>query len=192
MKIINLLPPAEQKIIKLERINSYFKRFLLLAIIIFILMISGFIAWRFYLQSTLSNIDTDIVKAEALISSQDNQKTKAEVERNNDIITDYNTFAAANPNWSPVLEAFAALVPKEVLVTNFSANTKTGKIDISGTGLNRDAVLQLRSNILATSQFRNINLPLENLQKPKNTPFNYTFFLAPNVLTPAKGAANAN
>lgn len=152
-------------------------------------MVAIFIAWRFYLQSTLSNIDNDIKKAEALISSQDNQKTKAEVEKNNNIVADYNNFTATNPLWSPVLETFAELVPDTVSIVNFSANSKTGKIDISGTGQTRDAVLLLRTNILASNKFRNINLPLENLQKPTDTPFNYSFFLAPGVLTPNAPAA---
>ncbi len=188
MRIINLLPPAEQKNLQTREIESFLARFFVWILIIFVVMVGILVASRFYLQSILGNIDKDIEKVESQISTQDNQKVKAEIVRNNNIINDYVNLAAANPTWSPMLIDFAKLVPDSVGILSFGVDAKTRRIDITGIGLTRDDVLLLRSNILASPLFEKINLPLENLEKATKTPFNYTFYLRPEVLS---GGANA-
>ncbi|MDB4939606.1 MAG: hypothetical protein JWO40_31 [Candidatus Doudnabacteria bacterium] len=182
MKLINLLPPSEQKVLQQEKLYGGLLRFLIASVVSYAIVIVVLIGWRFYLQSTLDNVDIDIKKNQALIDRQDNDTIRKEVQKTNNTNTDYINFAANNPNWSKVLIGFSKLVPKEVVITSFNANTKSGKIDILGVGLTRDAVLQLRSNIDGSPLFKNINLPLENLQKSSNVLFNFTFYLADGAL----------
>jgi Tfp pilus assembly protein PilN len=182
MKVINLLPQSEQKSIRQEKLFSSFRKFLLASAMTYALVIAGVVGWKFYLQSTLVGVDADIKKNQAFIDKQENDNIRKEAQKNNNTVTDYITLAKANPNWSNVLIELSRLVPSDVVLTSLAANTKTGKIELLGVGLTRDAVLKLRSNIAGSSTFKNINLPLENLQKPTNVVFSYAFYLADGAL----------
>lgn len=182
MKVINLLPQTEQKELQQEKLFRSFRKFLIACGVSYALLIAGLIGWKIFLTTTLANVDSDIKKNQALIDRQDNDAIRKEVGKINNTNADYLAFAANNPTWSKVLAAFSNLVPSDVVITSFNGNTKTGKIDILGVGTTRDAVLTLRANIANSSMFKNINLPLENLQKPANVVFNYTFYLADGAL----------
>jgi Tfp pilus assembly protein PilN len=183
MRVINLLPKSEQKALAQENLFTYFKRFVMFSAGSYVLLILILLGWRIYLNSTYSDLDGDIKRSQALIDRQDNDAARKQIQKYNNTSTDYLSLAAASPKWSKVLESFSRMVPSDVLITSINANTKTGKIDIAGVGLTRDAVLALRSNIAASQLFKNVNLPLENLQKPSNVVFNYSFFVADGVLT---------
>ncbi len=182
MRVINLLPLAEQRAIKQETLFRSFRKFLFFSLTTYILIIAILFGWKFYLQSTLVGVDVDIKKNQAIVDSQDNNAIRQAVQKSNNTVVDYLNFTATNPKWTNVLNELAEIVPSDVILTSLVANTKTGKIDILGVGLTRDAVLTLRSNIAASKTFKNINLPLENLQKPNNVVFSYTFYLAEGAI----------
>jgi Tfp pilus assembly protein PilN len=183
MKVINLLPQSEQKNLQQEKLSASLRKFLISSAISYGFIILLLVGWRFYLQGTLANVDSDIKKNQALINRQDNDILRKQVQKINNIDTDYLNLAKVNPQWSKILLAFKKLVPNDVLITSLNANTKTGKIDIIGVGLSRDSVLALRTNIANSPVFQNVNLPLENLQKANNVVFNYSFFIADGALT---------
>jgi hypothetical protein len=177
MKIINLLPKIEQKYIAQEKLAVAFGKFLAISAVSYAIIIAGLIGWRVFLQNTLDNVDTDIKTKQAIIDREGNDQIRKEVIKENAAISDYLNFAKTNPQWSTVMTAFSKLVPSDIIITSLNANTKTGKIDLLGVGLTRDAVLALRSNIVNSPLFKDINLPLENLQKANNVTFSYSFYL---------------
>ena len=182
MRVINLLPSSEQQALRQENLFHSFIRFLIFSAASYIILIAVMLGCSFYLQSTFLGVDADIKSNQAIIDRQDNNAIRQEVQKQNNIIVDYNNLSTASPKWSGVLSEFAKLVPSDVVLTSLAANTKTGKIDVLGVGTTRDAVLKLRSNINDSKLFKNINLPLENLQKPSNVVFSYTFYLADGAL----------
>lgn len=177
MKQINLLPKSEQKLIHQEKIYASIKTFMFWSFFMYIIVAFALVGGKYYVQYAASNLDADIAQQKAIIGKQDNVNLKKEIDNYNAIVTDYNQLTKNFPTWSKVVKAFADLVPPEIYLTNFSANTKTGKIDIIGVGGTREAVLELRDNILASPEFRNIDLPFENLAKAKNVSFHYTFYV---------------
>lgn len=186
MRIINLLPKSEQLLIEKEKVFRKIKNFVVLSMasyLIFGIILFGF---QSYVKGTLSNLDSQIKVAQDVISKQDNDSLKKQVDYNNNIITDYNNLYASNPQWSSILVRFSKLVPSGVNLSTFAANTQTGLINISGTAATRDEVLQLHDNIQNSSDFTGIDLPFDNLQKPTKVDFHYTFNLQPNVLIPKK------
>lgn len=183
MKTINLLPSSEQEILRQEKMLATLRRFVIVSFLSYAAVALVFIASRFFLLEHLSTLDVEIQKQKIIISKQDNTALKTQVEKNNAIVSDYNNLAQANPRWSAVLEEFALLVPADLVVKSFSANTATGKIDIAGSSLSRDSVLRLRANLASSKLFKNVDLPLENLQKPFNADFHYTFYLQDKVLS---------
>lgn len=184
MKIINLLPPSEQETLKELRIYRMVRLFVIATFFTYLLMVFALIAGRFYMQNNLSGLDAEISAEQKIISQANNVELQKNIDNTNHIITDYNNLTVSNPHWAEVLTSFAQLVPNGVYVEGFSGNASTGKIDVTGLGITRDEVLQLHDNIAASPLFRDIDLPLDNLQKPNNTPFHYTFYLKNGSLSP--------
>jgi|GEM_PF-4740359 len=168
--------------IKQERIFFNVRSATWFSIAVYVLLIGGLIGTRFYMQQNLGNLDNEIKKEQVIISKQDNVVLKNSISADNAAVQDYNNLAVLNPNWSKVLEKFVSLVPPGVEVQDFKGNTESGEIDITGTALSRDAVLQLRDNILNDPMFKDINLPLDNLQQPANLSWHYAFFVKTNLL----------
>jgi len=184
MRIINLLPKYEKEAYRKLRILSHLREFTLWSFVTYVVVLAILIGTHFYIQKNLFNIDNDIALEKQIIAKADNAAIKSQLDFNNGSVADYNQLAQTNPTWSRVLEGFSNLVPQGVAIKEFSANLADGKIQINGTAQTRDAVLVLRQNIIASSLFQNIDFPLDNLQKPTNTSFHYTFFLKTGVLKP--------
>lgn len=189
-RVINLLPGGEQQSLGYERRFMAVRRFVIWSAISYAILLGGLAYWRFDLDRTLQNVDADIDREKQLIAKQDNDQVKQQIVKDNNVLSDYNTFAAANPQWSGVLAQFAKLVPGDVIITSFNANTKSGKIDITGIAANRDSeAVTLRNNLAASPLFKSVNLPFENLQKATNVDFSYTFYLNDNILKNPYAAA---
>ncbi len=187
MRIINLLPDSEQKLIKKEGILGNLRAVFVLAIFSYLVVAAALFVTHIYLQNNASNLASRINSEEQILQNQD--QTAQSVQKDNNIVSDYVDIAEKSPRWSEALVAFAGLVPSDVLVTDFSADAATGKIEIQGQALSRDSVLQLRTNIMASPLFKNIDLPLENLEKPANLNFHYTFYLNGGAITGAQSSA---
>ncbi len=184
MKVVNLLPPAEQQILNQEKILGNVRSFIYLSLLSYVLLFATMFGFRSYLLGSVSNLDSEIQKTKDIISKQNNNALKTEIEYNNNLVLDYNKLYQGNPKWSGVLVDFAKLVPAGVVVNSFTADTNTGRVDIAGKSALRDSVLLLRQNILASSDFKNIDLPFDNIAKPVNVDFHYTFYLNENILGP--------
>lgn len=176
MRIINLLPPSEQNLLRKEEILGNLKAVFVLAVFSYLLVAAGLIGEHFYLQKNASNLQDMISKQEQVLKDQD--QTQQAVQKDNAIVTDYTSIGSNQLHWSKILEDFATLVPSDVLITDLSADTQSKKIDIQGQSSSRDSVLQLRSNISSSELFNNIDLPLQNLEKPTNLQFHYSFYLS--------------
>jgi Tfp pilus assembly protein PilN len=182
MKIINLLPKEEQILLKQERAYTTVRHAAIYVVISYILVCVGLFGARLYMQQSLGNLDNEIKQQQAIVSKQDNAALNASIVLDNASIQDYNSVSALNPNWSKVLEEFVKLVPSGVSVQTFNASTDSGQIEILGAAQTRQAVLDLRSNILNDPMFENIDLPLDNLQQPTNLSYHYTFFVNTKLL----------
>lgn len=178
MKVINLLPKTEQEHLDRKKLLITLRGFLLASVFSYALVVLILLGARVYLEKTLANLDYEIAEQLAIVSKEDNVQLQNQIDNINNITTDYNNLSETSPSWSNILEEFSKLVPEGIKVDTFNANTKSGKIDISGVGNTRDAVLALRSNIAKSEIFKDIDLPLENLQKPTDAQFHYTFYVA--------------
>ena len=186
MKIINLLPPEEQKQLRQEKIFANIKIFFYFAIASYVLLFLSFLAWRTYILLNGSNLDLMVQRTQQLITQQNNDALKIKIQYNNNLVSDYNNLYPQSPKWSKILIEFANLVPNGVVLNSFNASSSDARIDIAGTAATRDEVLLLRQNIANAADFKNINLPLENIAKPDNVDFHYTFYVNDNVLVPKK------
>jgi Tfp pilus assembly protein PilN len=187
MKIVNLLPKHKQQELRYE---SYFHSVLVAAIVgvisLLLVVVSQF-GINAFLQRQSIQLSGQIEQAKKLSNKQENAQLKALVQDVNNKLKDYGDLAAASPSWSEALRAFSAQVPVGVKITLFSADTAKDRVDITGFSPTRDQVIQLYNNIVADKDhFHDIDYPLENVARPTNVDFHFSFFVQDKVLHPAK------
>ena len=189
MKIVNLLPKYKQRELRFE--NYFHSVFVagIVGIISLLLVVVIQFGINAYLQRQTTQLTTQIEQAKKLSNKQENAQLKTLVQDVNNKLKDYGDLVAASPAWSEALRAFAAQVPPGVKITLFSADTAKDQVDITGYAPARDQVIQLYNNIVADKDhFYDINYPLENVARPVNVDFHFTFFVQDKVLHGASGA----
>jgi hypothetical protein len=82
-----------------------------------------------------------------------------------------------------LLQKFALVVPVGVQVQSFAVDSGRRQVSISGIAPTRDLVILLHDNIAKDSDhFSNVDYPLENVARPKDISFHYTFQVKEDVL----------
>ena len=183
-KNVNLLPPAEQKQFKLETLNYTIANFgvwILLSLVVFVALL-------FMAQLLLDQRVEDTTKqVNARYQELQNLKlpeVQKEIEILNKNLANFQKLEAVHEVWSSMLIEFARLVPSDLTVDSILITRKDNKIEISGHGLTRKSVLELRENLLSSSYFQFVNFPLSNLEKARDVSWKYRFYFNEEKLTP--------
>ncbi len=187
MKIINLLPKDKQKELYYEGIFRSFVVLIELSLITVAVVFVGQIVTKLYLERQQSVIVAEIEQLKRQSNREENAELKKRIAFINSEITDFKTLIDATPAWSRVLRAFAAQVPPDLVITNLQGNLSKKQIDIRGTSPTREAVIALYNNISQDrAEFENIDYPLENVQKPTDVAFHFTFYIKDSFISQAK------
>jgi Tfp pilus assembly protein PilN len=183
MKTINLLPKSKQQDLRYELFFRSLIVFFQVSAITFLVVFAGQFLTRIYLSQALQNVNSQIESIKRLSNKEENTTLKNQIKLVNNQITDYKTLAEAAPHWSRVLKAFAADVPDGVQVVSFVADSSKKQITINGSGKTRDDIITLYNNINNDqTNFSNIDYPLENVSRPTNAPFHFTFTIRDTLL----------
>ncbi len=186
MKKLNLLPSHKQSELYYEDLYHSVSVAAVLSAAILLLGILAQVGVWFYLDNKEKSVTADVETLKQQIDKTENAQLKQEIKLINNQMNDFESLAKLSPKWSAVLRAFSAQVPSGVKIGSFSAETKTGKIEISGYSPTRELVIELYNNINSDKEnFRDIDYPLENVAKPTNVNFNYSFFIKEGILVPA-------
>jgi Tfp pilus assembly protein PilN len=184
MKLVNLLPKDKQKDLFYETVFHSFVVFVEIGLVTLLLVFAGLFATRFYISRAIERYDQDIIILKQVTDKQENAELKKQIQSINAMVSDYNQLVSVAPSWSKVLRVFAEHVPNGVKLQSFNADTAKLKVDISGIAPSREQVILLHDNIAADNKnFENIDYPLENIVKPTNVPFHFTFYIKPELLT---------
>jgi Tfp pilus assembly protein PilN len=185
MKRINLLPQNKQTELYYENLFHSVSVAAILATIILLLGILIQIGVWIYLNRTEARVSAEVEQLRQQTDKTENAELKQQIKLINNQMGDFQNLASLSPEWSKVLASFAKLVPKNVKITQFSAEAKKGKIDITGYSPTREQVIELYNNINSDKDnFKDINYPLENVSKPTDVQFNFSFFIQDGVLVP--------
>lgn len=185
MKRINLLPQHKQSDLYYEDLYHSVNTLVVLSVVILLLGIVAQVLVWIYLQRKEVAIVERVTEMQQQIDKSENAQVKLEIREINTLMKDFEGLTNSTPQWSRVLKAFARLVPNGVLISSFVADSKTGEIEISGYGPTREQVIELYNNINGDkTNFKNINYPLENVSKPVDVQFNFTFFIQDGILLP--------
>ena len=185
MKRINLLPQHKQQELYYGNLFHSVSVAAVLATGILLLGIVAQIGVWIYLQSAEKSISAEVDQVQQQIDKSENAELKEQIKIINAQMVDFQNLQKISPQWSAVLNAFAVLVPKNVKISQFEATSKKGQIDIAGYSPTREAVIELYNNINSDkAHFKDVNYPLENVSKPTDVAFTFTFFIQDGVLIP--------
>ena len=132
---------------------------------------------KIYLNSQVALIDDQISNDKKILKSSDNEALRKQVEGLNNQVGAINNLQSGHYYWSRALVELSNILPPEISLDLIKIDRDTSKIEISGTAKTRDSVLQLWSNVIKSSYFKNVNFPLDNLEKATDDPFSFTFYV---------------
>lgn len=183
MKVINLLPKPRQEELHFEAMLRSLLTVCVYSAFSFVLVFVIQFAVKFYLQYQTEYIKNEIKVLQGKVAEQQNSNVKVKVNTINNLITDYNNLAETSPKWSKVIKAFIPLVPEQVKIVSFNVDPNTKSVNITGVSPTREKVIDLYNNVLKDNKsFYNINYPLENVAKPTNVNFHFTFLYKDDLL----------
>jgi Tfp pilus assembly protein PilN len=183
MRVINLLPKIQQRELRFEALLRSLWMVFWLTLFSFCLVFMVQFGLRFYLQVQAGSIKEQIAELQTQVAKQEKSDIKTKVNEANNFIADYNSLAAASPKWSKLIKAFAPLVPDNLRINSLTVDPLTKAVNIYGISPTRELVIKLYNNILSDpKEFYNINYPLENVAKPKNISFHFTFFYRDDLI----------
>jgi len=183
VKIINLLPKTRQQEIRyIAMLRSVWIIFGL-SFISFVLVFAAQAAARVYLETQAGDIERQIADLKLQATNTEKTKVKDQVKAANDLVSDFKNLADSAPKWTKVIKAFVVLPPEGMKVNSFVIDPQTKKITITGQSPTRELVQQLYDNILADKKdFYNVDFPFENVAKPKDVSYHFTFYIQDELL----------
>lgn len=182
MKIINLLPKIRQKELMYERLFSKSLKLVWLAVAGTFLVVGLQIGVKIYLQRQMADVQKEIESLKSQVSKSENDEIRQTIKKVNGYITDYKTLSTS-PKWSKVLDAFSKLPPPEVGIGSMQLDLAKRTVRIQGFAPTRESVIELYERIKADSEnFENIDYPLENVAKPTDNSFHFTFTIKESLI----------
>lgn len=176
MKIINLLPKNKQEEIKYESIYHGMVVLLVISVFSFALVFLTQLAAKFYLKGKISAIEKQIEYSQKQIDNNENAELKKKITAVNEVVADYKGLAENAPKWSKVLKAFSPIPPQGIKVQTFVVDLPAKKINITGFSPTRELVIALYNQLLASKKyFYNVDYPLENVSRPEDINFHFSF-----------------
>ncbi len=183
MKIINLLPKSRQQELTYDAMLRSLVVFISMSMFSFALVFLAQLATKFYLQMQAGVFAAEIEELQGQVNKRENADLKSKIKAVNDIATDFNNLAAASPKWSKVIAAFAPLPPAGTRISSMVIDSGRKSVSITGHAETREDVIALYNNILAAGEdFNGVDYPLENVAKPADINFHFTFSIQDKLL----------
>ena len=188
MKIINLLPKQKQQELRYDELYHSIGVAAVLAVAILLLVLVLQLGMSVYLSHIRGTTEKNIERIKQAIDKQENNEIKNRIKLINAQMTDFKSFVDSAPTWSRVLLAVSKQVPEGVKINTFAADAATKKITINGQSPTRESVITLYNNINQDHEdFRDVDYPLENVARPTEVNFHFTFFMQDKLLSGPPG-----
>ncbi len=182
-KEVNLLPRPEQDQLYLRTWYTSLVRLFVLGGLSFAVVGLVYVGVWVYLVQAQKSLQTETEQLQVQSAKPENAVYKKQVRLVNNYIADYNTLAGAAPRWSNMYREIARLVPLGMQVQNISVDNTKRQVFLAGSSPTRELVIELHDKIAEdTGYFMNVDYPLENVAKPENINFHYSFTVNESVL----------
>lgn len=183
MREINLLPKSKQSELHYEKVLHALFKVVWISVMSFAVVFLAQLAVKLYLEGQLRYLQAKTATLRGQVDKNENAQIRLEINAINNRIADFKNLSDGTPKWSKVLKAFAVLPPSEVRIETFNLDFTKKMVSITGVSPTREKVIETYYNILNDSKnFNNIDYPLENVAKPTDINFHFTFYVNDSLL----------
>jgi Tfp pilus assembly protein PilN len=175
VKVVNLLPKAEQKELRLEIMTAQVRQFWFVVLASFILLILLGIGASLFLQQRIKSNNAEIENKKKVLSSAATKQLEQQVSELNNQIRLVGALKSDHYHWSKALVELTYMVDNDTKLTSVTMDRFTGRVQVYGEAADRESVLAFWSTVKRSSLFSNINFPLTNLEKDLRANFTFTF-----------------
>jgi Tfp pilus assembly protein PilN len=173
--MINLLPEADQKIIKIEilrRFSLVFGAGLFILIAIQLILLQVFLL---SIDSYKKEVKQELSFQKKVMASKNVEESESRLKELNKIATAFKKEEEKINILSSALEKITEIKPDLVKITSFNFDEE--KIYVSGLAAARKDLLAFSEKLKSITFFKKIDLPLSNLLNEKNLEFSFVIYL---------------
>jgi len=176
-KMLNLLPPKQEKKLRLRFLNRTVICFgAAIILIISSLILFLFLAQKF-LNSSLEEKQAELNLWQAKPEIQELKDLEARVKGVNKNAQFLSQKLEQTTQFYLILERLAEQTPLEIRIDDLSIND-TGEITVQGYSPTRNSLLIFKKNLEAGTYFTDLDFPLSNLAKTRDIDFYFSLKVA--------------
>jgi Tfp pilus assembly protein PilN len=182
MKTINLLPKPIVREFRTELVAGQVLKFwvwVVLSLALFFALVIGTIV---YLRTEMQKTDQLIYDQKMVLSASNTKELENRVRELNSKIDNIKTLQKNHYYWSEAVLEVARIIPSDVELEAMILDRTANKVEISGTAKNRESVIQIWADLKRSPKFRDVNFPLNNLEKSADGNFTYAFYVKPEEI----------
>lgn len=181
-RYINLLPPAEQQLIKVAETSNAIRDFgIWLGISLVALSVLLF-ATKIFLNKQLERSAEQLATETETLLKLEATSARKEVEALNLDLENFKILDSRAEKWSRVLIELARRLPPDMTLDSITIDRSSLRVEVAGRADTRISVLRFRETLIASEYFANVNFPLGNLKRSRNVPWQYRFQIKPEKL----------
>jgi len=170
---LNLLPPARKEIF---RWRQYTKKVILYGIRIIFLLICFSVplfAINIYLTGEINALGTQIDSYEKTASMHQLNSTEKSFKEINNALVKINKISGEQISWIDVFGKITAIIPPNIQIFSLQIDPDGG-FAVIGNAKTREDVLEFGKRLKNSSDFGNIQTPLDNLIKSDDIDFRFS------------------
>lgn len=131
-----------------------------------------FVAINLYLNYEIGKLDKDIASYEDTEKVKEIRQAEESSKKINQTLISINRISEEQVYWSDALEEFIGIIPSNVQIFSIEIGLG-GKFTIAGMAKSRKDLLYFEEKMKYTDEFKDIQLPMENLTKKDNVDFQF-------------------
>lgn len=139
---------------------------------IFFVFSSLFLAINLYLDYQIGNLNKDIASYEDTEKVKEIRQAEAASKKINEVLTNINKISEEQIYWHDALGEFIGIIPANVQIFSMEIGLGGG-FTIAGVAKTRKDLLFFEEKMKNAPEFKNIQLPLENLTKKDDVDFQF-------------------
>lgn len=178
--MINLLPPEEKDILKME--EKYRLAFILGVLVLFFLVAFSLVmlSVKIYLNGEVEGYKILVDYEQQKSATTEAQNIEKEINSINRKLAGLSSFYQQQPRITELLEEISNIIPQGIYLTSLSLDPnqdKQGRFKVSLTGHseNRDVLLDFKNSLESESGFQGIYFPPSNWVKAEDINFSASF-----------------
>jgi len=160
-RLVNLLPPSEQKSNTQVQINREIMNFGVWLVLSLVVVALVLFAAQITLSAQLSGARELIEIKNQELDNLEKAFLQDEVVFLNQDLENFEKIHSQSKAWSGAILEITRLMPQDMVLDSMTIESKDNRVEASGRAGSRDSVLAFRQSLLGSEYFEIVNFPLD-------------------------------